>query len=646
MPDVSRFAFVLVLFGCVIQPLSAAQKKTERKKPDAKQQPAEPDKPAWLKPADQIGVFELPPRFHAIRQRLAQRQIAMQQGKLKDAEKFAQEAADILPVPETLLFLAASQAELGKTKEALVSLRRAIAAGMNKAPSLQEPVFAGVRELVQETEGKAAWSKLLADTEKATLNPDAIWKRSAKPAEVGKNGIATATPENTMWVPQGNVLVTQFTVPEENKKKQISRIAGRVGELLRKWQLEGTAAGNHGDFYDNHDRGHSRFKFDDFPQISRIRYSQEARSGNLDWGAQTHMLFSGVVMGNSSTSLTMKGIWRSQPRLIASDASTITQLYNQYTNNHIYLYPEHRDYDAGHNKKGPEKGYGDVYFANLPYVMTSKGSSGSDRPFMTAVVATLAAFQPDVKKKLIENKMLMPALQMIFRRSNKTVTSDEEYLSGIAHPPVFDSKNLDTVAMIERAHSMTSDKLPPLARMRVTKESRPEKPEGHSGPMKPERIFDTFGCVSRIHRTAAYERVMEVDASLSRDTVRNVARKNPDANDGRRIEKTDGKNLTYHWKVLIGDSDRIKIEPLNKNSSKVRITIPWHKRYKIAEDSDMETNRVDIGLFVSNGNWYSAPAMLCTYFPDNEDRKYDPSTGKLLSLTKNQNYADPVLVNP
>jgi len=74
-------------------------------------------------------------------------------------------------------------------------------------------------------------------------------------------------------------------------------------------------------------------------------------------------------------------------------------------------YPEHRDHDVGLNGDGG--GYGDVYPTNTPYLIASQGSSGSDQPFMRAIPFTLAAFRPEVKKKLVETGLLMPTIQMI-----------------------------------------------------------------------------------------------------------------------------------------------------------------------------------------------------------------------------------------
>src|SRR5262245_1723691 len=43
----------------------------------------------------------------------------------------------------------------------------------------------------------------------------------------------------------------------EGRQPPVTTAKDELGELLRKWWAEGTAAGNVGDFYDNRDRGHS-----------------------------------------------------------------------------------------------------------------------------------------------------------------------------------------------------------------------------------------------------------------------------------------------------------------------------------------------------------------------------------------------------
>jgi hypothetical protein len=143
-------------------------------------------------------------------------------------------------------------------------------------------------------------------------------------------------------------------------------------------------------------------------------------------------------------------------------------LYTQYVNNNIYVYPEHRDYDPGHNGRG---GYGDLFPTNTPYLVISQGSSGSDRVFLQAFIGAMAAFKPDVKKKLVQEKILMPTLQMIFRSSYKRVEKPEDYLTGKAHPVVFNGRYIDAVKIVNKAQDMNMDEIPPFVALKVISEN-------------------------------------------------------------------------------------------------------------------------------------------------------------------------------
>jgi len=80
---------------------------------------------------------------------------------------------------------------------------------------------------------------------------------------------------------------------------------GEIGELLRKWYAEGTAARNYGDYYDNRDNGHSRLNLKPYPQLQEIEYTQEQMKAGLNYGAQSRIL-PFVVFGNSSTSSSLE----------------------------------------------------------------------------------------------------------------------------------------------------------------------------------------------------------------------------------------------------------------------------------------------------------------------------------------------------
>jgi len=379
--------------------------------------------------------------------------------------------------------------------------------------------------------------------------------------------------------------------------------------LLRTWYAEGTAAGNIGDFYDNRDGGHSRLTLSVFPQVDSVEYTEEMKKRRLHWGAQLRMLFKHVTIGNSSTAAVMsRGGSNTRQCLCSARAAGV--LYVQYRRNHLYVYPEHQDYDPGHNSRG--RGYGDVLPANTPYLITSQGSSGSDRAFLRAAACTLAAFRPEVKRLLIRSGLLMPTLQMIFRYSNKGIQSDKAYLTGKAHPPVFDQQRIDPLKMATMAHDMTAETVPPIVQLAVVEEDRAVPGRDYAGTAEAEKLFNTPAAIARIARSTRRVRRMVVSAKGSADLRR--------------------RGLTYHWIVLQGDPEKIAIKPLNADKSVVELRIAYHRRRPIHDASPMESTRVDIGAFVHNGKYFSAPGFVTVFFLDNEARTYDPR-GRILEVS-------------
>lgn len=373
-----------------------------------------------------------------------------------------------------------------------------------------------------------------------------------------------------------------------------------AGDLLRKWFAEGTAAGNIGDWYDNRDRTHSELNRQNFPQLQKHVYSEEELKFRRDWAARGTVLPK-VAFGNSSTSssVTTGG---SNPRMLYTNPKGLPALYEQYTKNNLYIYPEHQDHDPGHNGV-PANGYGDVFPANSPYLIVSQGSSGSDQPFMRAVPLTLAAFRPEVKKKLIESGLLMPAVQMIFRSSNKHLKDAKEYLTGKAHPPVFEGSWVDELKMVEAAHAIQAGDIPPMVKIKALEEDKAVASVDYFEDNEAEKHADTPCVIARFFRGATQTRRMVVSAEESFDA--------------------NQRTLTFNWVVLRGDAARIKINYLNDAHSKAELIVPFHARRTDEHDSKIETNRIDIGVFANNGAHYSAPAFVTWFCFDNEGRTYD-----------------------
>src|SRR5215470_7335669 len=67
--------------------------------------------------------------------------------------------------------------------------------------------------------------------------------------------------------------VGQARLHAELRTKPITTARGEVGDLLRGWWKEGTAAGNVGDFYDNRDGKHSDLDTSPYPQLQRFKYT-------------------------------------------------------------------------------------------------------------------------------------------------------------------------------------------------------------------------------------------------------------------------------------------------------------------------------------------------------------------------------------
>ena len=223
----------------------------------------------------------------------------------------------------------------------------------------------------------------------------------------------------------------------------------------------------------------------------------------------------------------------------------------------------------------------------------------------------------------------MPTVQMIFRASNKPIAKPDDYLTGAAHPSAFESANLNVERMVDMAHELTRETLPAMVQLRVVEEDQPVVGRDYFDVGERERLFDTPCAIARIHRSTQYRRKIVVSAEASRDL--------------------NNRPLKFHWVVLRGDAEKITIKPRNDNQSVVELSIPYHGRRPIGPESKLESNRVDIGVFVHNGANYSAPGFVCVYTLDNEQREYDGERIKSVTYTgatDKGNYVDPVLDLP
>ena len=304
--------------------------------------------------------------------------------------------------------------------------------------------------------------------------------------------VATVAAANTAWNPAAERLEAAFALPA-GKPGPVLPARPKTGalDILRELWKRDRAAGNTGDLYDNRDRGHSALKPQAFPQLAHVVYSPEAQAAELDYGLQDKLLFDRPTFGNSSTAVTGGVLWRSLPRLAMTqgDGTGPLRLWQNTQANALYVYPAHKDWT-------PDRG--DLFPANTPYILVSHGSSGSDEPFLQALALTYAAFRPDTKARLVKEHLLVPTVQMIFRRSLRDVTSRESYFSGDANPAVFEGGAINPARMVSLAQSIKADAIPPEVRIAVTGEEFGIEGIDYFGEGLSEQLFDTPGAIARI----------------------------------------------------------------------------------------------------------------------------------------------------
>lgn len=543
-------------------------------------------------------------------------------GRYAQAERLARQLVNAAPKsPMPRFHLARALARQGDDEAAIEALSEAVDRGFIDARAMvTDPHLASLHD-------ERDFVQVARRAHEATNPPDPVANPSIVPpaaveAATVEDGVATLDRSNLIPQAQQGFFRGYFRFEDaEAAAPDIRTGDNEIADTLNRWYNQGSAAGNHGDLYDNRDAGHSRLSADLFPQLTHIRYDKELSDHGLHRGAQTQFLYNHVTLGNCSMAMTHNVYWRSLPRMMLLDARSLNMLRLQYSQNHLYLYPSHHDYRADH---------GDVYHANTPYMIISEGSSGSDQPFLRAVASTLAAFQPEVKRRLTRSGLLMPTVQMILRRSQQQVQSDEDYLRGRAHPTVFRKDDLDVKRMIETAQAMREDTLPPLVRLEVVEESLGELGRDYFAPVDREKMFDTPGAISRIFRSTEHTKRMVVSAENSGDV--------------------NDHPLEFHWVVLRGDAERITITPRNDEGTVVEIEVPYHGRGGVPGRRDLTSNRIDIGVFAHNGHHYSAPAFISIHTIPTELRRYSDD-GRILSVDyanadMNRRYADPMISLP
>ena len=385
--------------------------------------------------------------------------------------------------------------------------------------------------------------------------------------------------------------------------------------LLRRQVMRGISGGFDGIYYDNRDRDHSRLPLATFPALTQLRYDEALRDRGQDYGLGGGILYPLPTFGNSSTAITGGDHPRSLGRASMTLPGGAGRAWLTWANNHIYIYPEHRDHDDH-----------DLFPANWPYMLISQGSSYSDRPFMRAVGLIMAALPRATRDRAAQLNLIAPTVQMVFRRAQKGIYSREAYLSGAAHPVVFSKDVIAAERMVALAGSIQPANLPPAVMLRVIREDFSDA-AGLAGLS--ERLFDTPSAIARLWRGEEYEKNLRLSAAATKDP--------------------NGRELQFSWVLLQGDPNRVLITPAPDGQT-ADIRIVWHDPFPVRPNATRLTSRVDIGVFAHNGIHDSALTILSVHFPAHQTRHYKPgpdgetrlSTVDYDAITRGADY-DPIL---
>lgn len=374
---------------------------------------------------------------------------------------------------------------------------------------------------------------------------------------------------------------------------QVSLKNDATAKALNEWFAAGTAAGLSAITYENRDGLHSRFMTEHYPQL------QVMKAAVNDTGP-AKAVRSFPVIGNCSMASAPDQVG-CLPRLYMTDPAGSDFLAKQYFLNNLFIYPEHLDHDQGANGVG---GYGDLLPLNTPTLLISQGSSSSDQPFLQAFISAAAAFPPATQKVILEKRLLSPTLQAIFRRSNRMVVKDEDYFTGRAHPVVFDAAQIDEAKMIQLAHEMTPETIPPVALIDIKEETKAERgkqwfePQGMPAHTSSANTPVSIGRIFR-ENTAEHGLIVSLDKSFA----------------------ATPRKLSAKFAVLQGDPRFVRIDQ-QPGTTLARIRVRWQPPVPGARG--IRSHRIDIAAFATDGKSISAPAIISFYMLPNEMRFYDP----------------------
>lgn len=558
------------------------------------------------------------PQHSQLRQQLIG---ALQRGDIPAMEATCRRAIELIPGDATWHYnLACALAYREKPDLALAELEKAIDFGFRNADAIAKD------QDLQRIQEDPRFKKLV-EKARALAGLPVPGRPLPRSADVRPGATVTLNETNLVWNFDTGVYEAQLrhvdpARPTAELALDYSKSKQDAPErpYVAAWLSEGSAAGHVDDLYVNRDGGHSQLKTGDFPNLASIQLCPAAKSAGVHIDLPNTLFGDFAVFGNISRGRTRGPFWRSMARATMTDPGLPARMELLYRNNQFWVIPSVKDYG--------NKDIGDTFPAVAPWMFVSHGISWSDQPFLRAALAASACFPRPTKLALLRRHLMAPTLQWLLRSTRKCVRGESDYLSPKAHPTAFDAGNIDLVRIVEKAHALRPEQIPPsVALALVNSRTFPVKypMPGRDYPDSViEALYQTASSTAIILRAPEAVRTFLVQA--------------------RTFPEVD-PSAEFTWRVVHGDASAVKITaPLGET-----LNTPERGFAQIVIDRRSVTNRIDVACFArQHGTEWGAPSFF-SFYPIPQERRVYRADGKIESIDYSNPdgvYSDPVIALP
>ncbi len=468
-----------------------------------------------------LSIWDYPARFHEHERLRAEFARAVRAGDVQTMESAARKGSELLPDDPTWAYnYACALAYHEKPDAALDQLDVAVDLGFRDADAMEAD---NDLKRVAKNERFAGIVKRARDTKD-------------RPILLGPMSAVNAT----------GVVGESLMLGEHNLLWDFDD-----GCFVAKMSLSpGAVGGNAGDLYMNRDGGHSRLVVTNFPGITEVKLDKTGRERRFDLDFP-NIKFPYPVFGNCSRAYLHPVYWRSIPRaMMTSDTRRLSTMASLYTSNQIWVFPANADFP-------PVGTNGDVFASIAPYWLVTQGRSWSDQYYLGAALEASRSFDPATKRDIVARRLLAPTIMTLIRKSLKGVKSEDDYLTGKAHPTCMPPNGLDLARLKKLSREMRASKVPPL--VRLARFGAPVKEKSTT----PELTYVTPFAVGVILRSPDDERTFNIAfAGADEVTCRIV---HDPAGAGRIVEQLGGAVHLVIDRTKLHGTARVDLAAFGRN---------------------------------------------------------------------------------